>query len=193
LTGSLQFLLDENVPRSLARALSARGHDAMLLPDILRGAPDRDVLGEAARSGRILVTLDTDFGTLVFLRRRRPPPAVVLIRLPPAELLPRLEAVVAAIEQHAAGTGMFVVLDGGDRLAVDTAIDQLGDHLGQIGGADAGTCQQRFGPIGAGLVEEQAQQRRSVQHVPALYAPAASGRCSSISSSETSFLPGPGA
>jgi Domain of unknown function (DUF5615) len=87
LTGSLRFLLDENV-----RAASC-------------GALDRDVLGEAARSGRILVTLDTDYGTLVFLRRRRPPPAVVLIRLPPAELLPRLEAVVAAIEQHAAGTG----------------------------------------------------------------------------------------
>jgi predicted nuclease of predicted toxin-antitoxin system len=112
LTGSLQFLLDENVPRSLARALSARGHDVMLLLDTLRGAPDHDVLGEAARSGRILVTLDTDFGTLVFLRRRRPPPAVVLIRLSPTELLPRLEAVVAGIEQHAAGTGVFVVLDG---------------------------------------------------------------------------------
>jgi predicted nuclease of predicted toxin-antitoxin system len=83
----------------------------MLLPDTLRGAPDSDVLGEAARSGRTLVTLDTDFGTLVFLRRRRPPPAVVLIRLPPAELLPRLGAIVAAIEQHAVGAGVFVVLD----------------------------------------------------------------------------------
>ena len=191
MTGPLQFLLDENVPRSLARALSTRGHDAMLLPDTLRGAPDRDVIGEAARSGRILVTLDTDFGTLVFLRRRRPPPAVVLIRLPPAELLPRLEAVVAAIEQHAAGTGMFVVLDGGDRLAVDTAIDQLGGHLGQIGGADAGTCQERLDPVGAGLVEEQAQQRRSVQHVPAPTHPPLPGHAPRSARRRPAFRPDP--
>jgi predicted nuclease of predicted toxin-antitoxin system len=107
----VRFLLDENVPHELARALAARGHEALLLPPHLRAADDADILEEAVRDGRVLVTLDTDFGTLVFAHARTPPSAVVLIRLRVAELVVRIDVVVAAIEQ-AASSGMFVVIDG---------------------------------------------------------------------------------
>jgi predicted nuclease of predicted toxin-antitoxin system len=107
----LRFLLDENVPRELARALSARGHDALELPPELRATADLDVLDAAVQGGRVLVTLDTDFGTLVFLRRRVPPPAVVLIRLRAAELVARLHAVAVALEQATISPRVFVVID----------------------------------------------------------------------------------
>lgn len=107
----MRFLLDENVPRALARVLSARGHDALELPPELQGAEDADVLDAAARDGRVLVTLDTDFGTLVFLRHRAPPPAVALIRLQPIELAARLHAVAAVLEQAALSPRVFMVID----------------------------------------------------------------------------------
>jgi len=113
----VRFLLDENVPRSLAGALADRGHDASPIPPRLRSATDSVVLAHARRTRRILVTLDTDFGTLVFATRRPPPPAVVLLRLQPAELVDRLPSVVAAIEAALESEGLFVVIDrGGVRL-----------------------------------------------------------------------------
>jgi predicted nuclease of predicted toxin-antitoxin system len=107
----VRFLLDENVPRSLVRSLLERGHDAVPIPERLRGSADAKVLAHAARAGRILVTLDTDFGTLVFLSRRKPPPAVVLLRLPAAELVERVDPVIAAMESALIAVGVFVVID----------------------------------------------------------------------------------
>ncbi len=69
------------------QSLLERGHDALPIPERLRGSADTKVLAHAARTGRILITMDTDFGTLVFLSRRKSPPAVVLLRLPAAELV----------------------------------------------------------------------------------------------------------
>ena len=109
----MRFLLDENVPRSLAGALVQRGHDALPIPERLRSSADTKVLAHAARSQRILVTLDTDFGTLVFVTRRRPPPAIVLLRLPAAELVERVDAVIAAMELALITDGVFVVIDRG--------------------------------------------------------------------------------
>ncbi|MEK0084036.1 DUF5615 family PIN-like protein [Benzoatithermus flavus] len=107
----MRLLLDENVPHELARALAARGYDALLLPPHLGATDDAGILDEVVRDDRGLVTLDTDFGTLVFARARTPPPAVVLIRLRATELVARIGVVAAAIEQ-AAFPGMFVVIDG---------------------------------------------------------------------------------
>jgi predicted nuclease of predicted toxin-antitoxin system len=103
--------LDENVPRSLARSLVERGYDALPIPAGLRGAADAKVLAHSARTRRILITLDADFGTLVFLGRRRPPRAIVLFRLPAAELVERIEVVIDAMESALVAEGLFVVID----------------------------------------------------------------------------------
>lgn len=58
----------------------------------------------------MLVTLDTDFGTLIFLRGLPPPPAVVLIRFRSQQLAENLPAVAATIEATASATGSFVVI-----------------------------------------------------------------------------------
>ncbi len=108
---SLRFLLDENVPVDLGFALSARGHDVLTLPPHLRSAADHTVLALAAEQDRVLVTLDTDFGALVFLFGQTPPPAVVLIRLTPPELARQIGSVVRAIELALDDSGLFVVID----------------------------------------------------------------------------------
>ena len=108
---SLRFLLDENVPVDLGFALSARGHDVLTLPPNLRSAADHTVLALAAEQDRVLVTLDTDFGALVFLFGQTPPPAVVLIRLTPPELARQIGSVVGAIELVLDDSGLFVVID----------------------------------------------------------------------------------
>jgi predicted nuclease of predicted toxin-antitoxin system len=107
----LRFLLDENVPVDLAAVLAAAGHDALPLPTEMRSADDAKVLALAARQRRVLITLDRDFGALVFLHAQRPPPAVVLIRMRAVELVARLQAVARAIISAAATPRSFIVIE----------------------------------------------------------------------------------
>lgn len=55
----------------MKQPLLAVGHDVVHLHDLgLRGAPDPAVVEAAVGAGRVLVTLDTDFGELVARRVR---------------------------------------------------------------------------------------------------------------------------
>ena len=57
-----RFLIDEDLPRPLAVALRAVGHDAVHIRDTGRGgASDDDVFALAVREERVLVTADLDF------------------------------------------------------------------------------------------------------------------------------------
>jgi predicted nuclease of predicted toxin-antitoxin system len=80
-------------------------------PARLRGAADPKVLAHAARTRRVLITLDTDFGTLVFLGRRQPPRGIVLLRLSATALVERVEVVIGAMESALVTEGRFVVID----------------------------------------------------------------------------------
>jgi predicted nuclease of predicted toxin-antitoxin system len=62
----LRFLLDESLSPRLAATLSAAGHDAVHARDRgLTSATDPLVLQAAVDDIRVLLTLDTDFGTLL--------------------------------------------------------------------------------------------------------------------------------
>jgi predicted nuclease of predicted toxin-antitoxin system len=58
----VRFLADENVPASTVRALTDAGHDVIWVRISAPGSSDNDVLAQAAREGRILLTFDKDFG-----------------------------------------------------------------------------------------------------------------------------------
>lgn len=63
---ALRLFLDHCVPHSVARALDAEGHEALLLRDYLpTDAPDPAVIAEAQRLHAVLVTLNGDFADLV--------------------------------------------------------------------------------------------------------------------------------
>jgi predicted nuclease of predicted toxin-antitoxin system len=60
------FLVDEDLPRSLARDLRAAAFDAVDVRDVgLRGRPDRDVFAFAVSEGRVLLTGDLGFGNVL--------------------------------------------------------------------------------------------------------------------------------
>jgi predicted nuclease of predicted toxin-antitoxin system len=75
------FLVDENLPRSLAPALHEAGFDAHDARDLgLRGRPDPEVLTLALDRSLILLTADLGFGSL--LREAPSFPGLVIARLP---------------------------------------------------------------------------------------------------------------
>jgi predicted nuclease of predicted toxin-antitoxin system len=62
----VKFLLDENLSHRHAARLRANGHDAVaVVEESLAGASDSAVRSAAAKSGRVLLTLDADFGNIV--------------------------------------------------------------------------------------------------------------------------------
>jgi predicted nuclease of predicted toxin-antitoxin system len=76
----LRFLLDESVSPLVRDALAAGGLDVVHVHDIgLTSAPDPAVLDAAVSEGRVLITLDTDFGALA-ARSRSQPASVILFR-----------------------------------------------------------------------------------------------------------------
>jgi predicted nuclease of predicted toxin-antitoxin system len=76
----MRLLLDENLSPALSRFLIEAGHDVVHVRDRgLTSATDDVVLALAAAEGRVLISADTDFGTLL-ARSGATEPSVVLIR-----------------------------------------------------------------------------------------------------------------
>lgn len=75
----MKFLLDRCVGRKLAAWLAAQGHGVIEAQSRHPDPGDRAILAWAAAEARILVTMDKDFGLLVFGERI---PHAGLVRLP---------------------------------------------------------------------------------------------------------------
>lgn len=79
----LRFLADESCDYELVRCLRAAGYDVLAVAEVTSRSVDREVIAQAEREDRILLTEDKDFGWLVFASHVASP-GVVLIRFPSA-------------------------------------------------------------------------------------------------------------
>jgi predicted nuclease of predicted toxin-antitoxin system len=65
----MNLVLDENVDRPIVDQLSLDGHSIWHIYDTFRGSTDDKVLELANKNGALLITLDKDFGELVFQKK----------------------------------------------------------------------------------------------------------------------------
>ena len=111
-----RFLVDEDLPRSLAHLLRTEGLDAEDVRDVgLRGKTDSEVLQYAVSQDRALVTADLDFANLltVPLGSHR---GIVVARLPNELPVTHVNgAIVEAIRALSEGdlSGALVIVEPG--------------------------------------------------------------------------------
>jgi predicted nuclease of predicted toxin-antitoxin system len=109
----MKLLVDVSAGQSVADALRGLGRDVVFVRDHSPQMPDDDILAWAVREQRLVVTMDKDFGELVF-RSGLPHAGVLLLRMEAAR----------SAEKAAVVTDLFTRF--GDQLSGRFAVYQDG-------------------------------------------------------------------
>jgi predicted nuclease of predicted toxin-antitoxin system len=111
----VKLLIDESLAGRVATLLAEGGQEAVHVRERdLLGAPDETILATAHAENRVVVTADSDFGTLLALSSSALP-SVILLRRPGRRPEQRARAVLDAIELvgDALDEGALVVVEPG--------------------------------------------------------------------------------
>lgn len=104
----MNFLIDNALSPAVAAGLRAAGHDAVHVLDYqMHAAPDEAIFERAALESRVVVSADTDFGTLLSLREATAPSVIIFRGASPnraneqaALILTSLATIDAALPLH---------------------------------------------------------------------------------------------
>ncbi|MGZ8217833.1 DUF5615 family PIN-like protein [Methylomagnum sp.] len=105
---SAGLLADENFPLAVIEKLSKKGFDVLSVSRISPGVNDLSVLDLARRTGRKLLTFDSDFGDLVFFHGVPPPEAILYFRFHPIIVDEIFDAAIRALRETP--DGYFAVI-----------------------------------------------------------------------------------
>lgn len=108
----MDFLANENIPRSSTRLLEESGHDILRIADEMPGAADRQVPERAIEENRIILTFDRDYGELIFRHKARNVNGIVYFRFTPTS--PDEAGVILSgilQERGITSAGMFTVIE----------------------------------------------------------------------------------
>ena len=125
----MYFLLDENVPNSIARFLEADGHAVSFARDLVPlGSPDPVVATMAEEMGAVFVSLDGDFQKIAprasFGRRRFRNLSRIWLRCHEPRAAQRMEAAISLIEfeyelAQARSDKRMIIRLGNDHIRMD--------------------------------------------------------------------------
>ena len=109
----MRLLADEGVDAHIVRQLRSDGHDVEYIAEMAPGITDDAVLKYANDSQRVLMTVDKDFGELVF-RLRQVALGVVLMRLSGLPSANKADLVSEMMREHGSKMpGAFTVVSPG--------------------------------------------------------------------------------
>lgn len=109
----MRLLIDNALSPVVAQQLTESGYDTLHVRDVgLSSASDVEILALAGREERIIISADTDFGTLLTLRRKTKP-SFILLR-GDIERRPELQAAalireLPALEEHLTAGAIVVI------------------------------------------------------------------------------------
>ena len=109
----MKFLADENFPRATVHALRENHFEIAWVTEDHPGSPDQDVLARCAQNQFTLLTLDKDFGELVFRRGLPAECGVILFRVDAESPAQFTEIALAALRSRDDWNGFFSVVGGG--------------------------------------------------------------------------------
>lgn len=93
----MKFLVDRCAGRRLADWLRGQGHDVLEVRTLGPDPGDRELLEIAAKEERVLVTIDTDFGELIYVDRIA---HSGMVRLPDVSAGTRIKIMGEILVQH---------------------------------------------------------------------------------------------
>lgn len=109
----MNVLVDVSAGRTIADLIRSLGHDTAFVRDRDPSMPDADILAWAVAEGRLIVTMDKDFGDLVY-RSGLAHAGVLLLRLEAARTAQKVRIVTDIFAAHAAELpGHFSVYQNG--------------------------------------------------------------------------------
>ena len=115
----MRFLIDNALSPTIAEGLNKAGHDAAHVRDIgMASSTDIDIMNHALQDNRIVVSADTDFGTLLALRKQAKPSFVLFRRSDkrPSSLLIQLLANLEQVKEDLEKGAIVVIEDKRIRL-----------------------------------------------------------------------------